>query len=91
MGGRYSDSEAAAAAAARREKSKRSTRDMRPPAVRSKMRREYSPRALMTMHESGSAAGKVTRERAVEGSLNCARDHSLLKYFGSTFFTKLKN
>ena len=26
------------------------------------MRREYSPRALMTMHESGSAAGKVTKE-----------------------------
>ena len=51
------------------------------------MRREYSPRALMMMHESGSAAGKVTRERAVEGSLKCARDHSLLKYFGSTFFT----
>ena len=52
------------------------------------MRREYSPRSLMMMHESGSAAGKVTSDRAVDGSLNCASDHSLLKYLGRSFLTK---
>src|SRR6056300_1205529 len=43
----------------------------------------------MTTHESGSAAGKATRARWVDGSLNCAKDHSLLKYLGRNFLTIL--
>lgn len=72
----------------RREKSNRSTRDIAPPRSRSNTRREYSPSSLTTTHESGSAAGKVTTARAAEGSLNCASDHSLLKYLGRNFFTR---